>query len=92
MQALYLLALDPVAETTADRNSYGFRTGRSTADAIGQGDLILHKPHAPAWILEGDIKACFGAPGKARRFQRVQFPPRQGASHPTGNRVLGSWR
>src|SRR5215471_14370813 len=29
MQALYLLALDPVAETTADPNSYGFRRGRS---------------------------------------------------------------
>ena len=26
MQALYLLALDPIAETTADPNSYGFRT------------------------------------------------------------------
>lgn len=59
MQALFLLALDPIAETTADLHSYGFRTGRSTADAIGQGYLILHKPHAPAWILEGDIKACF---------------------------------
>ena len=34
MQALHLLALDPVAETTADPNSYGFRRGRSTADAI----------------------------------------------------------
>src|SRR5712692_8978108 len=36
MQALYLLALDPVAETTADPNSYGFRPQRSTADAIEQ--------------------------------------------------------
>src|SRR3989442_4411431 len=35
MQALYLLALDPVAETTADQN-YGFRQGRSCADAIEQ--------------------------------------------------------
>src|SRR3989442_5110165 len=34
MQALYLLALDPVAETTADPNSYGFRPARSTADAL----------------------------------------------------------
>jgi RNA-directed DNA polymerase len=34
MQALYLLALDPVAETTADKNSYGFRQQRSCADAI----------------------------------------------------------
>src|SRR5471030_1657729 len=35
MQALYLLALEPIAETTADLNSYGFRPGRSTADAGG---------------------------------------------------------
>ena len=36
MQALYLLALDPIAETTADPNSYGFRKERSTADAMMQ--------------------------------------------------------
>ena len=29
MQALYLLALSPVAETTGDPNSYGFRPERS---------------------------------------------------------------
>jgi RNA-directed DNA polymerase len=34
MQPLYLLALDPVAETTADPHSYGFLSERSTADAI----------------------------------------------------------
>ena len=34
MQALYLLALEPIAETTADPNSYGFRVSRSTADAM----------------------------------------------------------
>lgn len=59
MQALYLLGLDPVAETTADLNSYGFRRGRSTADAIGQCCLILAKRQSAQWILEGDIKACF---------------------------------
>src|SRR5437660_1011895 len=31
MQALFLLALDPIAETQADPNSYGFRRERSTA-------------------------------------------------------------
>jgi retron-type reverse transcriptase len=36
MQALYRLALDPVAESTAGPNSCGFRKGRSTADAIVQ--------------------------------------------------------
>lgn len=34
MQALYLLAIQPVAETTADKGSYGFRLNRSTVDAI----------------------------------------------------------
>src|SRR5262245_63968266 len=35
-QALHLLALEPVVETTADPNSYGFRKERSVADAIEQ--------------------------------------------------------
>src|SRR5713101_8843963 len=61
MQALYLLALDPVAETTADPNSYGFRPGRSTADAIEQCFCMLAKQKSPQWILEGDIKGCFDA-------------------------------
>jgi RNA-directed DNA polymerase len=61
MQALYLLALDPVAETTADPNSYGFRPGRSTADAIEQCFKVLGKQASPQWILEGDIKGCFDA-------------------------------
>ena len=58
MQALYLLALDPVAETTADQNSYGFRQGRGCADAIEQCFTALcHKN--PSWVFEGDIKGCF---------------------------------
>src|SRR6266851_5979869 len=61
MQALYLLALDPIAETTADPNSYGFRPGRSTADAIEQCFCMLAKQKSPQWILEGDIKGCFDA-------------------------------
>lgn len=59
MQALHLHALEPVAETTADRNSYGFRPERCTADAIGQCYLVLRQRTSPQWILEGDIKSCF---------------------------------
>ena len=59
MQALYLLALDPVAESTADLNSYGFRKDRSTADAIEQCFNLLGRKLSPQWILEGDIHACF---------------------------------
>ncbi len=59
MQALYLLALDPVAETTGDPNSYGFRPGRSAADAIEQCFIALGQDSSAQWILEGDIQACF---------------------------------
>ena len=61
MQALYLLALDPVAESISDPNSYGFRRERSTADAIAQCYIALGKKRSPQWILEGDIKACLDA-------------------------------
>jgi RNA-directed DNA polymerase len=59
MQAIYKLALAPVAETTADRNSYGFREGRSCADAIAAAFNALNKPNSATWVLEGDIKGCF---------------------------------
>ena len=59
MQALYLLGLDPIAETLADGHSYGFRLERRCADALEQCHLLLSNRHGPEWILEGDIKACF---------------------------------
>jgi len=59
MQALYLLALNPVAETLADPNSYGFRLRRSVADAWGQCYIALAKRYAPEWIFEADIESCF---------------------------------
>jgi RNA-directed DNA polymerase len=59
MQAVYKLALEPVAETTADLHSYGFRRERSPADAIEQGFTTLVWQRSATWILEGDIKGCF---------------------------------
>ncbi|WP_312626761.1 group II intron reverse transcriptase/maturase [Scandinavium sp.] len=59
MQALYLLALEPVSESVADHNSYGFRPMRSTADAIEALFNNLAKKHSAKWVLEGDIKGCF---------------------------------
>jgi Reverse transcriptase (RNA-dependent DNA polymerase) len=58
MQALHLFALDPVAETTADKNSYGFRQQRSCADAIEQSFNALNSA-TTLWVLEGDIRSCF---------------------------------
>src|SRR3954469_14394738 len=59
MQALYLLGLDPVVETASDANSYGFRSQRCCADALGQCHTALSQPGSAAWVLEADIKSCF---------------------------------
>lgn len=59
MQTLYLMALDPVQETTADPNSYGFRKGRCCQDAGEQLFKLLSKKTSASWVLEGDIKGCF---------------------------------
>jgi RNA-directed DNA polymerase len=59
MQALYLLGLDPIGETTADANSYGFRRGRCCADALDQCHKLLRNNHSATWVLEGDIQSCF---------------------------------
>jgi RNA-directed DNA polymerase len=50
MQALYLLALEPIAECTADGNSYGFPLKRSTADAMQK------------WIHQGLLGSYFILP------------------------------
>lgn len=59
MQALYRLALEPIAEVTADPDSYGFRPKRRTADAIEACFIILGKKGAVQWVLEADIQSCF---------------------------------
>jgi RNA-directed DNA polymerase len=59
MQALHALALLPVSETLAARHSYGFRPGRSTADAIGQCFTVMARRNSAPWVLEADIEGCF---------------------------------
>lgn len=60
MQALYLLALEPIVEERADPNAYGFRPKRSTHDAIEQCFNALGKAKSATFVLEGDIRDCFG--------------------------------
>lgn len=81
MQALYLLALEPVSETTADRNSYGFRPMRSTADAIEQCFVNLSRKHSAKWVLEGDIKGCFDNISHDWLLSNI----------PLDKKVLGKW-
>ena len=59
MQALHLLALEPIAETTADPNSYGFRVERASRDAAGQCFTMLSQAGSAQWVLDADISGCF---------------------------------
>ena len=59
MQALHLISLEPIAETTADRTSFGFRKYRSPQDAKAYSFTVLCRKTSARWVLEGDIKGCF---------------------------------
>ena len=80
-QALHLLALEPISETVADVNTYGFRPNRSTADAIQQCFKCLCKSGCAQWVLEGDIKACFDKIGHQWLINNIQ----------TDKRMLKQW-
>jgi RNA-directed DNA polymerase len=81
MQALHALALAPVAETWADPHSYGFRQGRSCADALEHAHIALCRKHSAQWVLEGDIKACFDEISHSWLLQHVLMD----------KQVLGKW-
>jgi retron-type reverse transcriptase len=57
--------------------SYGFRSPRSPHRALDALTVGIETTKVN-WVLDADIQGFFGAPGEAGRFQRVQFPPRQG--------------
>lgn len=59
MQALHLLALEPVSETTADPNAYGFRPRRATKDAAERCRAALARKDSAKWGLDADITGCF---------------------------------
>lgn len=81
MQALYLQALQPIAETLADHHSYGFRPYRSCHDAIEQCFVVLARKDSARYILEGDIKSCFDKISHQWLAQHI----------PMDKRVLNQW-
>jgi RNA-directed DNA polymerase len=81
MQALYALALAPIVESLADRNSYGFREGRCCADALEQCFTVLARKTSAPEVLEGDIRACFDELSPAWLLAHV----------PMDKRLLRAW-
>ena len=59
LQMLVKMALEPEWETRFETNSYGFRPGRCTMDAIVALHATLAPAGASAWLLDADISGCF---------------------------------
>jgi hypothetical protein len=77
MQALHLLALEPVAETTADPNSYGFRPEQPPKSRPGPPPPPASRCGLAHWHLESDRDRPkgHGRPKAPRTtFQTLQSP------------------
>ena len=59
MQAIVKMALEPEWESRFEANSYGFRPGRCTMDAVVAIHRNLNGRGTSEWILDADISGCF---------------------------------
>ena len=77
VQRAVVEVLNAIYDTDFLGFSYGFRPRRSPHHALDALSVGIDTKKVN-WVLNVDIRRFFGAPGEAGRFQRVQFPPRQG--------------
>ena len=59
MLELYSFALDPVAESMADKKSFFSRKGRSAHDVYAYICQALEGKNSPKWIVRADIQSFF---------------------------------
>jgi RNA-directed DNA polymerase len=83
-QARVRNALEPEWEAKFEARSYGFRPGRSCADAIGALYITLNGPRAKrVWIVDADLSAAFDRIDHARLCDALGgFPARD---------LIGRW-
>jgi RNA-directed DNA polymerase len=73
-QALAKLALEPEWEARFEPNSYGFRPGRSTHDAIEA--IFNNICHQAKFVLDADIAACFDKISHSALLTKLQTFPK----------------
>jgi len=76
IQQALLQVLQPLLDPTFSEHSYGFRPGRRAQEAVLAAQAYVQSGRRI--VVDVDLEKFFGAPGQARRFQRVRFPPRKG--------------
>jgi RNA-directed DNA polymerase len=81
-QALVKLLLEPEWEAKFEPNSFGFRPGRSTHDAI---EAIFNSINRkPKWVLDADISKCFDMISHEYLLEKLN-------TSPTLGRVIKAW-
>ncbi|UQX09544.1 group II intron reverse transcriptase/maturase [Candidatus Mycobacterium methanotrophicum] len=78
-QARVRNALEPEWEARFEARSYGFRPGRSCADAIGALYITLNGPRSRrVWVLDADLSAAFDRIDHVRLLDALGgFPARE---------------
>src|SRR6266704_2979381 len=72
-QALVKLALEPEWEAKFEPNSFGFRPGRSSQDAVQQIWNVICKQ--PRYVLDADIASCFDRIDQAALLEKMNTSP-----------------
>lgn len=70
-QALFKFALEPEWEAKFEPNSYGFRPGRSTHDALKQIYICIKQK--PKYVLDADIAKCFDKIDQEKLLAKLGF-------------------
>ena len=81
-QALVYFAMAPQWEARFEANSYGFRPGRSVADAMEAVKVAISKK--PKWVLDADIAKCFDRIDHEYLLTKCEV-------HPKVGRQLRAW-
>lgn len=81
-QALAKLALEPEWEARFEPNSYGFRPGRCTHDAIEAIFKVISPK--PKYVLDTDIAACFDRISHQKLLDKLD-------TFPTMRRAIRAW-
>ena len=82
LQTLLLLTLEPEWEARFEENSFGFRPGRSTHDAIKAiRNAIRYKPK---FVLDADIAQCFDRINHTELLRKIN-------TFPTIRRQIRAW-
>jgi RNA-directed DNA polymerase len=74
LQALVKLAMEPEWEAKFEPNSYGFRPGRSTHDAIEAIFNAINQK--PKFVLDADISKCFDKINHEKLLAKLQTYPK----------------